>query len=76
MSFMDQAVGSSFPFTPNKYPYSVQQSLPLGTPASIHGQNLLNKTTADMNLPPEDWADEVKDLNAQVGLIADPSECG
>ena len=35
-------------------------------PVTPHGKTLLNKTLAQMNLPPEEWAEEVKDLNGQL----------
>lgn len=38
----------------------------LGAPATPHGKQLLNKTLNNMRLPPEEWADEVRDLNAQL----------
>lgn len=38
----------------------------LNPPTTPHGKNLLQKTLANMNLPPEDWVDEMKDLNGQL----------
>lgn len=35
-------------------------------PATPHGKQLLNKTLAQLNLPPAEWAEEVKELNAQL----------
>ena len=38
----------------------------LQTPATPHGRNMLTRTLAGFNLPPEEWADEVKELNGQL----------
>ena len=38
----------------------------LAQPATPHGRALLSKTLANMNLPPEEWATEVKELNGQL----------
>jgi len=38
----------------------------LQTPATPHGKTLLTRTLANMNLPPEEWADELKELNGQL----------
>jgi hypothetical protein len=38
----------------------------LQPPATPQGKNLLQKTLANMNLPSEDWVDEMKELNGQL----------
>jgi hypothetical protein len=38
----------------------------MGTPSTPHGKQLLSKTLMNLKLPPEEWADEVKELNAQL----------
>jgi outer membrane murein-binding lipoprotein Lpp len=38
----------------------------LGVPSTPHGKQLLTRNLSQMNLPPEEWASEVKDLNAQL----------
>jgi centrosomal protein CEP290 len=38
----------------------------LARPATPHGKKLLSKTLANLNLPPEEWATEVKELNGQL----------
>lgn len=35
-------------------------------PVTPHGKKLLSKTLNQLNLPPEEWAEEVKNLNAQL----------
>jgi hypothetical protein len=35
-------------------------------PSTPHGRTLLTKNLGQMNLPPEEWALEVKELNAQL----------
>ncbi|CAM9286438.1 unnamed protein product, partial [Ectocarpus fasciculatus] len=37
-----------------------------GTPMTPHGKQLLSKTIGNLKLPPEEWTDEVKELNAQL----------
>jgi hypothetical protein len=53
-------------FSVGAFSPTVQDSAHLGTPSTPHGKNLLTKTIANMNLPPEEWADELKELNGQV----------
>jgi hypothetical protein len=36
------------------------------TPSTPHGRTMLTRTLAGMNLPPEEWAEELKDLNGQL----------
>ena len=38
----------------------------LARPTTPHGKKLLSKTLANLNLPPEEWATEVKELNGQL----------
>ena len=35
-------------------------------PHTPHGKSLLSKNLGQLNLPPEEWATEVKDLNGQL----------
>ena len=35
-------------------------------PTTPHGRTLLAKNLSHLNLPPEEWAQEVKDLNGQL----------
>ena len=35
-------------------------------PVTPHGRDLLSRNLGQMNLPPEEWALEVKDLNGQL----------
>ena len=35
-------------------------------PMTPHGKTLLNRNLSQMNLPPEEWAAEVRDLNGQL----------
>jgi hypothetical protein len=37
-----------------------------GVPSTPHGKQLLTRNLSQMNLPPEEWAVEVKDLNGQL----------
>ena len=64
----DYGHGPSITMTPLRhYDHTpVPMHLQMGTPHSVVGRQLLTKNIADMHLPPEDWADEVRDLNAQV----------
>ena len=41
-------------------------TIPFTQPNTPHGKVLLNKTLTQMNLPSEDWVDEVKELNGQL----------
>merc|ERR1711965_894386 len=41
-------------------------ALGLRTPATKAGRDFLEKTLGAMALPPDDWADEVRDLHAQL----------
>jgi centrosomal protein CEP290 len=41
-------------------------NMPFTQPNTPHGKVLLNKTLTQMNLPSEDWVDEVKELNGQL----------
>lgn len=55
-------------FTPGGQ-YSMQSPggyVSLQPPATPQGQSLLQKTLANMNLPAEDWVDELKELNGQL----------
>jgi chromosome segregation ATPase len=45
---------------------TINVNLPYTQPNTPHGKVLLNKTLTQMNLPSEDWVDEVKDLNGQL----------
>jgi hypothetical protein len=38
----------------------------LQPPATPQGRNLLQRTLANMNLPSEDWVEEMKELNGQL----------
>lgn len=40
--------------------------MPMQTPSTPHGRTMLTRTLAGMNLPPEEWADELKELNGQL----------
>jgi len=42
------------------------QSIQLNGPATPHGKQLLAKNISQLNLPPEEWTEEVKDLNGQL----------
>ena len=35
-------------------------------PNTPHGKNLMQSTMHQLNLPPEEWANDVKDLNSQL----------
>jgi hypothetical protein len=39
---------------------------PTGAPATPHGKSMLNHTLNQLNLPPEEWALDVRDLNSQL----------
>lgn len=39
---------------------------PYAGPGTPHGKALLGKTLSQLNLPPEDWAEDVKDINGQL----------
>lgn len=42
-------------------------NIPLATPRTPHGKTILSRTLATMGpLPPEEWADELKELNGQL----------
>lgn len=56
-------------YMPSPAAFSVNAQSPgfaMGTPSTPHGKTLLSKTIANMNLPPEDWAEELKELNGQL----------
>jgi hypothetical protein len=67
---------SLFPHTPSnlsgsRFPQSAAFSgaasfSQTGVPVTPHGKTLLSKTLANLNLPDESWAGEVRDLNAQL----------
>lgn len=37
-----------------------------GQPRTEYGRDLLSKLLVQLNLPPEEWADDVKELSAQL----------
>jgi len=37
-----------------------------GNPRTEYGQELLTKLLVQLNLPPEEWADDVKELSCQL----------
>lgn len=45
---------------------SVRGGIAIGTPMTPHGKQLLSKTIGNLKLPPEEWTDEVKDINSQL----------
>lgn len=47
-------------------PGSVRGGIAAGVPTTPHGKQLLSKTIGNLRLPPEEWADEVKELNSQL----------
>lgn len=40
--------------------------MPMQTPSTPHGRTMLTRTLEGMNLPPEEWAEELRDLNGQL----------
>lgn len=47
-------------------PKSHNQDVIASNPSTLHGNKLLNKNVSQMNLPAEEWAQEVCDVNAQL----------
>lgn len=45
---------------------TINVTMPFTQPNTPHGKVLLNKTLTQMNLPSEDWVDEVKEINGQL----------
>lgn len=53
-----EGMGGSFYAAPPTHSYA--------GPGTPHGKALLGKTLTQLNLPPEEWAEEVKDINGQL----------
>lgn len=59
------------PVANENYSYTPHQSLPYtplqpNGPTTPHGKQLLVKNISQLNLPPEEWTEDVKDLNGQL----------
>ena len=46
--------------------FGAQEGFSVGGPSTPHGKTLFAKNLNQMNLPPEEWALEVKELNGQL----------
>ncbi|GMH51677.1 hypothetical protein TrST_g11013 [Triparma strigata] len=63
---VQQTPGAGVPQTPNTVQFGNTVKFPLKTPQTPGGQAMLTKQLNALSLPPEEWADEVRELNAQL----------
>jgi len=52
--------------TPNTVSFGHTTKFPLKTPSTPGGQQMLSKQLSALSLPPEEWAEEVRELNGQL----------
>ena len=56
-------VNENYSYTPRQSAYTPLQA---NGPTTPHGKQLLVKNISQLNLPPEEWTEDVKDLNGQL----------